>query len=415
MIKVYNILMTALWPIIRIYLNHRIKIGKEDIKRFNERIGIYKQARPDGKLIWFHAASVGESISIISLIKDLSQVHNILITSGTTSSAKVLSSMLPSNVIHQFVPIDRRSYVKSFLNHFRPNLAFFVESEIWPNLLNETKKQNIKIIIGSARITPKPILYYKLQQSFFQTFIPLIDLVIPQDSYTKEFYEAIAPQEKITDICNLKLGSNPLPFDDSELERLQRSLANRKILLAASTHDNEEDLIAQCHYNLRKQYPGLLTIIAPRHPGRSDSILQYLAKHNLTVSQRSKGEEITSKTDIYLADTIGEMGLFFKLSPISLMGGTLVNIGGHNILEPAQLNSLIIIGPYTQNFTDVINIFKQNQAITQIQDQIELEQKIALLLNNQNEINKQIVAQNKIMIEFAQIRENYVNIIKRML
>ena len=407
--------MLILWPIIYLYLRHRIKIGKEDKKRFNERKGISKQKRPDGKLLWFHAASVGESISIINLVVDLAEEYNILITSGTVTSAEIISNRKPKNTIHQFVPIDRKKYVRKFLNHFKPDLAFFVESEIWPNLLCESKRKNIPVILGSARITPKNNFKIKLQQSFFKSFTKYIDLIIPQDQFTYDFYKPISNEQQLSNINSLKLGNEALPYKVEHYTELQNLTKDRIVFFAASTHDNEEELIAKCHKDLRNTHPNFLTIIAPRHPNRADKIIQVFKKHKLNFSQRSKNEVITEATDIYLADTIGEMGLFFKLSPISFIGGSLVNVGGHNILEAVQHQSLVIIGKYNQNFSDLIKEFEAKNAIIIVDDYQDLTAKLKHLLNNPEQRELQIENQNLIQKEFAQIRKFYLEQIKLFL
>ncbi|MBL6784760.1 MAG: 3-deoxy-D-manno-octulosonic acid transferase [Rickettsiales bacterium] len=407
--------MTLLWPVIAIYINHRKKIGKEHIERFNERIGEYKTRRPKGDLIWFHAASVGESISIINLVEDLAHEYNILITSGTLTSAKIIESRKPLNTIHQFVPIDRKKYVRKFLNHFKPNLAFFVESEIWPNLLHESKKQNIPVILGSARITPKSNFKIKLQQSFFKFFIKYIDIIIPQNQFTYDFYRPITNHKKLCNINNLKLGSNALPYEEKAYKELLAQTQSRIIFLAASTHDNEEELILACHKALKQTYPEILTIISPRHPNRRDKIIEVIKNNKLNFSVRSKNEVITEATEIYLADTIGEMGLFFKLSPISFIGGSLVNVGGHNILEPIQYQSIVIIGKYNQNFVDLIKEFEAKNAITIVENENDLTNKISNLLNNPKQQEIQIKNQNQILKQFSEIRQFYLEKIKSKL
>lgn len=412
MIIIYNLIMIICWPVIWLYLNHRKKIGKENIERFNERIGEYKTRRPKGDLIWFHAASVGESISIINLVEDLAHEYNILITSGTLTSAKIIESRKPLNTIHQFVPIDRKKYVRKFLNHFKPNLAFFVESEIWPNLLHESKKQNIPVILGSARITPKSNFKIKLQQSFFKFFIKYIDIIIPQDQFTYDFYKPISSHKKLCNINNLKLGSNALPYNIQAYEELLTQTQNRIIFLAASTHDNEEELILECHKSLKQTYPEILTIIAPRHPNRRDKIIEVIKNNKFNFSVRSQNEVITEATEIYLADTIGEMGLFFKLCPVSFIGGSLVNIGGHNILEPTQHQSLVIIGKYNQNFGDLIKEFEAKNAIIIVENENDLTDKLSNLLNRKEQQEIQIQNQNKILKQFSEIRQFYLKQIK---
>ena len=394
MIKIYNLIIFILTPFLYFYFNHRKKIGKENIEKFPQKKGIYTVKRPKEQLIWFHAVSVGETLSVIPLINKLYEQYNgklnILLTTSTVTSEKIIKGRINKNILHQFAPIDKKQYVQKFLSHFNPDIGIWVESELWPNLINESAKKKFPMILLNARISDKKPLKRFLYQLFAKNLINKFNLVIPQEQ--KDHLRIKELGIKNTQyIGNLKLNAPPLPYNKTSYNSLQKQTKTRKLFLAVSTHPGEENLISDVHHELRLSHPELLTIIVPRHPERSEEI-EYLLKEAkmLSVTVRSRNEKITDKTDIYLADTLGELGLFYYLCNISFIGGSLVNIGGHNPIEAANSNTAIISGNYIHNFTDIYdNLVKNNSALI-VNNIYDLETHINEFLINPKSTDKYI-------------------------
>ena len=312
------------------YLRRRARRGKEDEGRLGERLGRASMPRPGAALIWLHAASVGESLSLLPVLDRL-RVRlpevTILVTTGTVTSARLMASRLPDRVIHQFVPIDTRGAVRRFLDHWRPDLAMFVESELWPNLLGLTAGQGTPIILLNGRLSLRSfrrwIRWPYLGRSLFRNFA----LVLAQDAVQGDRFRALGAA-LVETAGDLKAAVAPLPADPVVLSQLQAAIADRMAWLAASTHPGEEAVVIAAHRSLALKYPGMLTILAPRHPVRA----------------------------IYLVDTMGELGIFYRLAPIVLVAGSLAietPLGGHNPLEAAALGCAVLHGPDTANSSEM--------------------------------------------------------------
>jgi len=344
MTKLYAILTILLAPIIRLYLQYRLYKGKEDAGRFRERLGYASKPRPAGKLTWFHCASVGESISVLPLIERLSDT-NILITSGTVTSAKLLEKEIAKRdgktIIHQYVPVDTIFAVKRFLKHWQPDLAVWVESELWPNLVLQTK---CPMLLLNGRMSEKSYQKWRKMRPFIKSLLGKFTLVLPQTEHEK-FAELGA--KNVRYIGNLKYTAPPLSYDEKELAKLQTQIGDKKIWVAASTHKGEEEIIKQTHEFIRKSYSDTLTIIIPRHPNRRNEIMAIFPDAGL------RSENSSIKSDVYIADTMGELGLFYSLSDIAFVGGSLIPHGGHNPLEPAKLHCAVITGKYVHNFNEI--------------------------------------------------------------
>lgn len=357
-----------LWPLIELYLQIRILKGKETKKTLQQKKSKILAANNNSEnLIWLHGASVGETVSMLPLVENLSKNKNVLVTSGTLTSAKMLEDKLPKNCIYQPLPIDRINYVQKFLEHFKPQLLVIVESEIWPNLIKQTNKRNIPIILASARISPKTQLSQYFYIFFLKSFFQNISQAIPQDNYTANLLQKLMNKNKITNIANLKKVQRKTELKKEKLAELKRLINNRKIFLCCSTHPGEEEIILQSHLKLKQNHPDILTIIAPRHPNRTTDISTLIAKNNLSYAQRSKQDQITKSHDIYLADTIGELAYFYQLADFSLIGGSLVRIGGHNPLEAIREDCLVLAGPYIFA-QDIYKELEQNQAYQKINE-----------------------------------------------
>ena len=386
LLPLYRTISTVGAPAINWYFQRRIKNGKEDRLRFDERKGFTGIPRPTGLLIWIHGASVGESITVLPLIEKLRQEYpgiNVLITTGTVSSGALLEKRLPDDVIHQYVPIDRPPYVCRFLDHWRPDLALWVESEFWPNLITMANDRGIPQVLINGRISHSSYTEWKYIRGLIKQMLECFDLCMAQGEIdAARLYELGAKQVKTPG--NLKYASPELPADPGNLDFLRQKIDTRPCWFAASTHPGEEDIISDVHFSVSKYFPNLLTILAPRHPDRGNQIAEKLALNGHKVSRRSAGESIYSDTNIYLADTMGELGLFFRLSPVSFIGKSLVDMGGQNPLEPARLKSAVLFGPHMWNFPDIAETLLLSGAAELVTDSECLAAALSRLLQDLN-------------------------------
>lgn len=373
-------------PLIRIYLNKRMSQGKEDPARLNERLGRASISRPDGKLVWIHGASVGEALSILPLIERIRSDHprwSILVTTGTVTSAAVMAERLPDGVIHQYVPVDRVAYVRRFLEHWKPDLALWMESEFWPNLVVETRASAVPMVVLNGRMSEKSFSGWQNNRAMIWQLLNAFKAVLAQSDVDAERFEALGAKA-VTMPGNLKYACAPLPVDEGELTKVQGWINDRPRWLAASTHDGDEALVARVHLQLRDKIPGLLSVIVPRHPHRGEAVAAELSAMGLSVAQRLLGQCIDPRTDIYIADTINEMGLFYRLCTVTFMGKTMPQYsgvgGGQNPIEPAQLGCALIVGPDMSNFAAVCDTLLKVGAAVQVSDEDELTAHVERLL-----------------------------------
>ena len=369
-------------------LRSRLLMGKEDPERLEERLGISLAERPTGNLIWFHAASVGESLSLVELIKRISSSqpdYNFLITTGTITSAKLILSRLPSNAVHQYIPVDTPKAVEKFLDRWRPSLAIWTESEFWPNLISFTSARDIPMILINARISEKSYRRWRFFKKSLKNLIEKFNYSLIQDQKTVKYFSKIGISSNNFELTGtLKEGSAALPHSETEQVEISKQILNRPVWLAASTHEGEEKLIAAAHRHASKASQGLLLIIVPRHPERGLEIASILTKENFKICLRSKKDKISSDTQIYIADTLGELGLWYRVAPVSFVGGSLVPIGGHNPFEPAALGSAILHGPYVENFKEIYNRLNVAGAAVKIEEASELGVKLIETLSPEN-------------------------------
>ena len=369
-------------------LRSRLLMGKEDPERLEERLGISLAERPTGNLIWFHAASVGESLSLVELIKRISSSqpdYNFLITTGTITSAKLILSRLPSNAVHQYIPVDTPKAVEKFLDRWRPSLAIWTESEFWPNLISFTAARDIPMILINARISEKSYRRWRFFKKSLKNLIEKFNYSLIQDEKTVKYFSKIGISSNNFELTGtLKEGSAALPHSEIEQVEISKQILNRPVWLAASTHEGEEKLIAAAHRHASKASQGLLLIIVPRHPERGLEIASILTKENFKICLRSRKDKISSDTQIYIADTLGELGLWYRVAPVSFVGGSLVPIGGHNPFEPAALGSAILYGPYVENFKDIYNRLNVAGAAVKIEEASELGVKLIETLSPEN-------------------------------
>lgn len=381
---IYRLLTLLATPFVYLFLLKRKMLGKEHSQRMPERFGKAGFPRPQGGLVWLHAASVGEAHSIVPLIKLIIEQFpqaSVLLTTGTVTSAQLMDAKLPERAYHQFVPVDTWPAVTRFLRHWQPDVAIWTESEIWPNLILMTHAQRCPMALLNARMSLKS---YHLWTRFPDIIRPLVrafDLVCPQSEDDAERYTTFGARN-LQMLGNLKHDVPPLPADSKEMATLLAQLGDRSVWVASSTHNGEETLIAEAHSKLQADHPSLLTIIAPRHANRGGKIANELAERGLQVALRSRGDEISEHTDIYIADTMGELGLFYRIAGIVFIGGSLVPHGGQNPLEPARLDCALLTGPHTDNFTAICSELEGRKALLRVQNVSELVAQIGILLRD---------------------------------
>ena len=352
-LRAYRLLSAAAAPLASLLLARRLKRGKEQRARIAERRGAGRLARPRGPLVWLHGASVGELASVLPLIERVrSRGASILVTSGTVTSARFAEQRLPRDVIHQFVPLDVPRFVRRFLDHWRPNLALFVESDLWPNIIIETSRRGMPMILLNGRMSDRS---YRRWRKFPNTIVNLLqrfELLLARTPGDAERFGALGAP-RIVATGNLKLDVPPPPADGGKLAALNTATTGRTVIAAASTHAGEEVIIIEAHRRLRETFPGLLTLIAPRHAERGAGVVEIARAAGLSAGLRSRGEMPTPSTDIYVADTMGELGLLYRLAPVVFIGGSLVRHGGQNPIEAAKLGAAILHGPHVANFAEL--------------------------------------------------------------
>ena len=365
-------------------LEARLADGKEHPDRISERRGEASVPRPPGPLVWFHAASVGESLSLINLIEQILDDFpdlNVLMTTGTRTSADLIKTRLPPNTIHQFVPVDARPFVRKFLDHWQPDIAIWTESELWPSLIAETGRRGAKMLLLNARMSQASHDKWRWVPGISKALLRSFNQIFVQDEATARYLRRLgADRSRLEVTGSLKENSGALPHDETERARLADQFKTRPVWLAASTHEGEEGLVAQAHASATKASHRLLLILAPRHPERGPKIARDLRDAGWNVAVRSEGADPEPSTQIYLADTLGEMGLWFRLAPATFLGGSLVEIGGHNPFEPAALGSAIIHGPHVSSAAEIYTRLQEAGGACLVKDATELGKAVVTLL-----------------------------------
>ena len=382
--------MTAALPLIELILLLRVKKNKEDFSRLNERRGISLTPRPDGKLIWLHASSVGESMAALSLINRLLETEKegkVLVTTGTLTSAKLMAERLPDRACHQFTPIDRPQFVERFFKHWKPNLMLVMESEFWPIQIEAAKQFGIRIIAVNARLSQNSFSRWRAASFLSPTIFQSLDLVLATNKKQGDRFARLGAKNVIVS-GNLKRSAPRLVVDLKIAQNLSEQIANRPVWVAASTHIGEDVPIMEVTRRLLGKFPNLLTIIVPRHPNRGKNIAQLASKNDLKVKCRSQEKEISAETQLYIADTFGEMGLFFQLSDIVFVAGSLVPVGGHNPIEPAHFECAIIFGNLMSKNQEVADEMLANDAAIKVNDKLELFGTLKILLTDPKETNR---------------------------
>jgi 3-deoxy-D-manno-octulosonic-acid transferase len=378
-LKAWRLMTWALSPAARLLLRQRASRGKEDWARVNERLGLAGLPRPEGRLIWIHGASVGESLSALPLIGKLLEdgdIH-VLVTSGTVTSAAMMGQRLPRRAVHQFVPLDTPGAVARFLDHWKPDAGLFVESDLWPNLILMAKARGVKLALVNARISARSAERWAYAKKSVAALLSAFDMVLAQDEeIAARFQKLGAPN--VQAVGSLKADAPPLPVDEDALAALRQQIGKRPVLLAAQTHPGEDETVLPAHDLLRGDFPDLLTILVPRHTARGADLEMLCGTR--AFRRRSTGGQISDQTAIYIADTMGEMGLFYRVAPFCFLGGTLVPLGGHNVLEPAQLHCAVLAGPHTQSAPRAYDAVLEAQGFGRIASSADLAREAARLL-----------------------------------
>ena len=403
MILIYRLIINLIIVISPIIILIRLFKKKEDLIRFKEKYCFFSKKRGKGKLIWFHGASVGELLSVMPLIEKLEKnkkINKILVTSSTLSSSKVFLKFKLKKTIHQFFPIDSNYLVKKFLSYWRPSLAIFIDSEIWPNMILDLKKKSIPHLLLNARITKGSFKKWKYIPSLSKTLFESFTIAFPQNYESNKYLKSLGVK-KIKNLGNLKFSENRITNEKPLKKNLSNFLKNKNVWCASSTHNSEELICAKAHINLKKKYKNLITIIIPRHVQRRREIINTVKNLDLEIHCHSSNKNIDTNTDIYLVDTYGETKSFFKMIKIVFLGGSLIKHGGQNPLEAARFGCKILHGPNVNNFKEIYNLLKQNNQsfkINSVQqlifniDKLSKKNASSIILRNRiNQLGKKIL------------------------
>ncbi len=381
-LRLYQFASVAGSPVAPQVLARRLRRGKEHAERLSERCGEPSLERPAGPLIWVHGASVGEMLAAIPLIEKLrAQDFTVLVTTGTVTSAALAEQRLPDGAIHQFIPLDAPRFVQRFLDHWRPGLALFVESDLWPNLILACADRRIPMIVINGRLSERSFSRWQRVPGVIAALLGRFDLCLTQSNAdARRYTELGAP--RVSSTGNLKLDVPPPEVDQDMLKRVQEMVGKRPVIAAASTHAGEETAIISAHRRLRAKFPNLLTVIVPRHPQRGKSIADIAEVAGLSVGLRSQRAQPMPDLNVYVADTLGELGLFYRLAPIVFMGGSLAQHGGQNPIEAIRLGAAVLHGPHVWNFAEIYATLDDTHGAETVTDEESLAERIGAWLGN---------------------------------
>ncbi|HSM39372.1 MAG TPA: 3-deoxy-D-manno-octulosonic acid transferase [Afifellaceae bacterium] len=382
---IYSFGGAAVQPLMALMVRWRAGRGKEDPARSGERFGIAGLERPEGRLVWAHAASIGETNAVLPLVDRLrGRGVGVLLTTGTVTSAAIADRRLPDGAVHQYVPLDLPGPVTAFLDHWKPELALFVESEIWPGILGRLRRRSVPFVLVNARMSERSWRRWRSSGPLGRAIMRRIGLCIAQTAVDARRFEDLGIG-RVEIAGNLKFDVPAPDFDADALEALQGEIGGRPVFVAASTHEGEETTILSVHRRLRREVPRLLTIIVPRHPERGDAIAAEMHTAGLVSARRSAGEPIGGDTEVFLADSLGEMGLWLRLGTVAFLGASLVPLGGHNPIEPAKTGVPMLHGPHVANFADIFAMLADARASVCVEDEDALAMALARLLADQGE------------------------------
>ena len=406
--KIYSAGIILATPLLRFHLWRRVRHGKEDPSRVREREGISSFTRPKGELIWFHCASVGESMAILPVAQKMLEVSSdasVLVTTGTTSSARLMADRLPTRAHHQYAPLDHPQWIRRFLDHWKPDVAIWVESEFWPNTLQALKQRSVPLMLVNGRVSGESYNRWKKVPGIIGGILGCFDICLAQTDMDARHLSDLGAR-KVVIHGNLKLAAPPLPVEEEALKTLDDSLTDRPRWLVSSSHDGEELIAAEIHDHLTSQFPNLVTIIVPRHPSRGAAIYDLLRENGLQVAMRSRGDDLTNDTAIYIADTMGELGLFYRACDIVFMGKSLVQPGGgQNPFEPAKLGCAVLYGPNMGNFVELADAMQTAGAAAMVAGAEMLCQEVSCLLGDANERANR----SRMAVTFCSSAENIID------
>lgn len=413
-LKLYQTAARLTAKIAPLILLHREKRGKEDPARRQERFGIASHVRPDGPLVWLHAASVGETNAVLPLLHRLREEFpgpRYLLTTGTITSAKIAQERLPDGDIHQFAPIDAPEFVKRFLDYWQPELALLTESEIWPNMILACHERGIPVAIINGRMSERSYRLWRKHKSMAVPVFGRLRLVLAQNERLVRHFHDLGARD-VRCAGNIKIDAPKLPYDEAERARLAEAFSGRSVWAAVSTHAGESEAVVKAHVKLAADFTDLVTIFAPRHPERANEISDLAAAADIKTARRSMGEWPDSQTGIYIFDTIGELGLLYSLAKIAFIGGSLVNRGGQNPIEAVRFETAIITGPDQSNFSDSYRALLRNNGAIQVSNFIELAGAVRQLLRDEVEHGRLTHAASSTLDELAGGLETTVEALK---
>lgn len=382
-LRAYGLATGALRPVADVVLARRMRAGKEDPARIAERRGVASRPRPDGPLVWIHGASVGESLSVLPLIERLGAELDagFVVTTGTVTSAALMAERLPPGAVHQYAPVDQPRYVRRFVDHWRPEVGLFVESELWPGLIGAARARGVPLALVNGRVSPRSFEGWRRRPGAARALLGAFEVLLAQDEENAERLRVLSGRP-VAQVGNVKHAAPPLPVDASALHRLSAAADGRPAWLAASTHPGEEAAVLEVHRQTAERVPDLLTVIAPRHPARGDEVAAMIAAAGLRASRRSAGELPSGGDDVYLADTLGELGLLYRLCDVTFIGGSLSGTGGHNPLEAARLGCAIVTGPGVFNFRGIYQDMRAAGAAGLVRNERDLSASLVRLMTD---------------------------------
>ena len=384
--RIYVILSMLLVPFVARMVVRKLMKAGEPAHRAHETLGHATSDRAQGTLIWFHAASVGESLSVLALIDRIGVAlphAHFLITSGTATSAKLIAQRAPARCVHQFAPLDAPGPLRRFLKHWRPDAAIFVESELWPQMLRRTRRSGAAMALVNARLSERSLAAWAKRPALAAYILDVFDLILTQnDAMAQAMVRIHAPAARVARGQNLKSLSGPLPRDEDVIFEARAALGHRPAWVAASTHAGEEESILAAHTKLRESHPDLHLILIPRHPERGDDVMQLITKEGFDATRRSAGDAPGGA--VYLADTLGELGNWYALSDIVFLGGSLLPLGGHNPFEVAQAGATVLSGVHVFNFAETFAAMEQTGGARLVSDADDLAVRVGALLTQPN-------------------------------
>ena len=381
-LRAYRFASRAATPLTPWLLAERLDRGREHPTRLAERRGEADLPRPPGPLVWVHGASVGEMLAVVPLIERINARDvSVLVTTGTVTSAALADQRLPAGVLHQFVPLDTPKFVNRFLDHWRPDMALFVESDLWPNLILASSERKIPLIIVNGRVSERSFDRWRLAPGLIAALLNRFDLCLAQSPDNAQRFSRLGAR-RVTSTGNLKLDVPAPPADIATLNRFKALIGLRDVVAAASTHPGEETAIVTAHRRLRAKIPTLLTVIAPRHPARGQSIAEIGKVAGLSVALRSRGELPRRDVDVYIADTMGELGLVYRIAPIVFVGGSLATHGGQNPIEAIRLGAAVLHGPCVWNFAEIYSTLDNAHGAELVLDEEALTARLAAWLGD---------------------------------